>query len=183
MSKFKVPNRNQVDPKAQEIFDDLNKKMGLVPNLYAAMGYSSNALASYLAFSSAQTKGTFNAKEREAISLAVSETNQCGYCLAAHTAVAKMNGFSDEDTLDLRAGTIEDQKLNLLTRLAISIVENRGKADVYLIDKFFAFGYNEGALIDLIALVTDKMFTNFIGRLMDVPVDFPVVQSLEEVAV
>ena len=180
MSKIQVPNHEQVDPKAQAIFDDLKGKLGMVPNIYATIGHSANALESYLAFSGAQAKGSFNAKEREAVSLAVSQTNGCTYCQAAHTAIAKMNGFSDEDTLNLRAGTIEDQKLNVLTRLAISITENRGKADPELIDAFFALGYNETALIDLVALVTDKVFTNFIGRLAEVPVDFPAAQPLEE---
>ena len=67
MSKIQVPTHDQVDSKAQEIFADLNKKLGMVPNLYATIGHSSNALASYLAFSGAQANGSFNAKEREAL--------------------------------------------------------------------------------------------------------------------
>ena len=60
MSKIQVPTRDQVDNQSQAIFDDLNKKLGTVPNLYATIGYSSNALSSYLTFSGAQANGSFN---------------------------------------------------------------------------------------------------------------------------
>ena len=39
--------------------------------------------------------------------------------------------------------------------------------------------YDNEALIDLVALVVDKTFTNFVGRLASVPTDFPVVPTLE----
>lgn len=179
MFSISVPTRDQVEPKAQAIFDDLKKSLGMVPNIYAVVGHSANALESLLAFSSAQMKGSFNAKEREAIALAVSEVNGCTYCLSAHTALAKMNGFSEEETRQLRAGTIEDPQLRLITRLAISIAQNRGKANHELVDEFFAAGYNEPALIDLIALVAERTFVNYVARLTDVPVDFPKAAPLQ----
>ncbi len=181
MCNLNVPTRDQVDTKAQSIFDNLKKNTGMVPNIYAVIGHSSNALESYLAFSKAQAQGSFSAKEREAVSLAVSEFNGCSYCLAAHTTLAKMNGFSEEETHRLRARTIEDPKLGALTRLAISIVENRGKANPGPVEDFFAAGYNESALIDLIALVAERNFANYVGRLACVPVDFPKAAPLQKV--
>ncbi|MBI3587265.1 MAG: carboxymuconolactone decarboxylase family protein [Ignavibacteriales bacterium] len=175
-----VPTRDQVDPKAQTIFDNLKKNLGMVPNIYAVIGHSANALESFLAFSSAQAQGSFNAKEREAVALAVSEFNGCSYCLAAHTALAKMNGFSEEETHHLRAGTIEDPKLGVLTRLAISIVENKGKANPGLVENFFAAGYNESDLIDLIVLVAERNFANYVGRLAGVPIDFSKAAPLQK---
>lgn len=172
VNRFTIPTRDEVEPKAQALFDAVKKSIGLVPNLYAIVGKSANALESYVTFSNAQAHGTFNAKEREAIALAVSDTNGCTYCLIAHTYVGKLNGFSDDDIVKLRAGTIEDRKLGVLTRLAKSLVDNRGKANPALVEEFFALGYSEGALIDLVALVVDKTFSNYVGRLTNVPSDF-----------
>jgi len=180
MYTIHVPTRDRVDPKAQVVFDALKKNLGMVPNLYAVIGYSANALESFLAFSWAQGRGSFDAKEREAVALAVSEFNGCSYCLAAHTALAKMNGFSDEETHDLRAGTIEEPKLGALTRLAISIVETRGKANPKFVEDFFSAGYGKPALIDLIALVAERNFANYVGRLAAVPVDFPKAAPLRK---
>lgn len=180
MYNINVPTRDQVDPKAQAIFDNLKKNLGMVPNIYAVIGHSASSLESYLAFSKAQEKGAFNAKEREAVALAVSEFNGCSYCLAAHTALAKMHGFSEEETHHLRAGTIEDPRLGVLTRLAISIVENKGKANPRLVEDFFAVGYDKSALIDLIALVAERNLANYVGRLVGVPVDFPKAAPLQK---
>ena len=91
MSKFEVPGRDQVSSANQAIFDQLESSVGFVPNLYATYAYSENALANYLALSGAKT--SLNAREKEVINLAVSEVNQCIYCLSAHTAIGKMNGF------------------------------------------------------------------------------------------
>jgi AhpD family alkylhydroperoxidase len=179
MKTFQVPTRDQVAPGAQAIFDNLQKGLGFVPNLFATIGYSANALGSYMAFQQAQAKGTFSAKEREAVFLAVSEVNGCEYCQAAHTALGKMNGFSEEETIQLRALTHPDSKLSVLTRLAASITSTHGRPEPQLLEEFFALGYNEGALIDLVALVADKTLANYVHNITQVPIDFPAAQKLE----
>ncbi len=64
-----------------------------MPNLYATIGYSANALNSYLQYVGEQSRGTFHAKEREAVYLIVSQFNGCEYCLASHTQSAIKNGW------------------------------------------------------------------------------------------
>ena len=54
---------------------------------------------------------SFTAKEREAINLIVSQVNQCDYCFAAHTTIAKMRGFTEEDTLEIRKGGFQMKNL------------------------------------------------------------------------
>ena len=182
MANIQVPTRDQVDVKAQGIFDNLKKQLGMVPNLYATIGYSSDALGNFLNFSGPAGKGTFKQKEIEAIKLAVSEVNACQYCLAAHTALGKMAGFTEEETLELRAGTISDARLNVLTQAAGELAENRGKLSEATLDRFFAQGFDEGALIDLISVVTAVTFTNYVHGSTKVPVDFPKAKPLATVA-
>ncbi len=182
MKNFKAPTREEVSPASQQIFDNLEKQIGMVPNLFATIGYSSNALSSYLTFQGAQAQGTFNAKEREAVFLAVSEVNGCQYCLAAHTALGKMNGFSEEETIALRAGDIEDKKLNVIVNLAAEITKSHGRPSSERLNEFFDLGYDEAALIDLIALVADKTLANYVHNVTQVDIDFPKAQPIAEVA-
>lgn len=181
MKKLRALSKESAATETRQIFEGIEKVMGMLPNIYAVIGNSSNALGSYLTYSDAQKKGSFNAKEREAVFLAVSEENGCNYCLSAHTAIAKMNGFSEEETFDLRAGIIEDGKLSAITRLAKSIVTNRGRADENMVNDFYEAGYDEKALVDLVALVIDKTFTNYIGRLSKPEIDFPKAQPLKSI--
>ncbi len=180
MRTFQVPTRDQVSPEAQGIFDNLQKKIGMVPNLYATIGYSANALSSYLTFQGEQAKGTFKAKEREAIFLAISEVNGCEYCKAAHTTIGKMNGFTEEETIELRQGRSTDIRLNAIVALAKDITINKGRASEPNVEAFFAQGFDNGALVDLVALVADKTFMNYLHNLTEIPVDFPAAKSIEE---
>ncbi|MBL7708762.1 MAG: carboxymuconolactone decarboxylase family protein, partial [Chitinophagaceae bacterium] len=54
MKKFTVPTRDEVAPANQTIFDNLNKALGFVPNLYATIAYSENGLGRYLAYQNAK---------------------------------------------------------------------------------------------------------------------------------
>lgn len=180
MKKLSVLTKEQASEQSRKIFEGIEKAVGMLPNIYTVIGNSPNALGSYLTFSEAQKSGSFNAKEREAIFLAVSEENGCNYCLSAHTAIARMNGFTEEETLQLRAGNHSDRKLSILTNLAKTIVANKGRAEENIVQSFYEVGYDEKALVDLVALVIDKTFTNYIGRLTRPEIDFPKAQSLQK---
>lgn len=179
MKKFTVPTREEVTPVNQTLFDNLNNALGFVPNLYATIAYSGNGLSRYLAFQNAKT--TLSNKEKEAVNLIVSEVNGCLYCKSAHTVIGKLNGFSDEQVLDIRKGQSENPKLNALVRLAASITKNRGRADSTLVDDFFAQGYTNENLVDLILQVSDKTAMNYLHNLTQIPVDFPLAPSLDTV--
>jgi AhpD family alkylhydroperoxidase len=47
--------------------------------------------------------GALDAVTKEMIYLAVSATNQCGYCIASHTAAARKAGMSDAMLAELMA--------------------------------------------------------------------------------
>ncbi|WP_430425940.1 carboxymuconolactone decarboxylase family protein [Maribacter litoralis] len=177
MSTFNVPTREEVSENNQAIFDNLKKALGFVPNLYATYANSDTALENYLNFANAKT--SLSAKEKEVVNLAVSQVNNCIYCLSAHTAIGKMNGFTDEQILELRAGKASfDSKLDALAQLAKNISENRGRTDEKVLENYFAAGYTKANLIDTISLVGDKTISNYIHSTTQVPVDFPLAPSL-----
>jgi uncharacterized peroxidase-related enzyme len=182
MSTFNIPTRDQVSANNQAIFDNLNKALGFVPNLYATYANSDTALENYLNFANAKT--SLSAKEKEVVNLAVSEVNNCIYCLSAHTAIGKMNGFTDEQILEIRSGRASfDSKLDALAQLAKNITENRGRTDGAVLENYFNAGYSKGNLIDTISLVGDKTISNYVHSTTQVPVDFPIAQPLESATV
>jgi len=182
MSAFNVPKREEVSEKNQGIFDTLEKAVGFVPNLYATYAHSENALENYLNLSNAKT--SLSVKQKEVVNLAVSQVNDCSYCLAAHTAIGKLNGFDDQQILELRNGSASfDAKLDALASLSKNLTENRGAADAAVVDNFFSAGWTKENLVDTIVLVGDKTISNYLHKTTNVPVDFPVAQLLEAAAV
>jgi len=180
MSKINVPKREEVSSNNQAIFDNLQKGLGFVPNIYATMAHSENALGSFLAFSGSAT--SFSKKEKEVIDLAISQVNECRYCQSAHTALAKMNGFTDEQVIELRQGRASfDSKLDALAQISRAIAQTNGKVSEELKENFFNAGYNKENLVDLITAAGAITVTNILHNLTDVAIDFPVAPSLETV--
>lgn len=173
MSIFNVPTRAEVSNNNQVLFDNLEKAVGFVPNLFATYAYSENALQNYLSLSGAKT--SLKAKEKEVVNLAVSQVNECLYCLAAHTAIGQMNGFNEAQILEFRAGKSSDAKLHALAALAKNMTENRGATSTEAVDNFLNAGYTKENLIDTIVLVGDKTTSNYLHKTTNVPVDFPEV--------
>ena len=176
VTEFKVPTRDEVSQTNQEIFDNLNNALGFVPNLYATIAYSDNGLKRYLDFQNSKT--SLSNKEKEAVNLIVSQVNGCIYCQSAHLVLGKMNGFDDEQLLNIRKGKSENAKLNALVKLAADITKNRGNASNQNISDFFAQGYSKETLVDLILQISDKTAMNYLHNLTKVPVDFPIAESL-----
>lgn len=178
MENFNVPTKDQISPANQAIFDNLEKGVGFVPNLFAVFAHSENALSSYMTLQNAKT--SLKAKEREVINLVVSQFNECIYCLSAHTAIARMNGFTDDQILEIRKAEISfDVKLSALAKLVKSIVERKGHADSKSADDFNAAGYTKGNLVDVMIAIGDKIITNYMHAYTQVPVDWPVAPKLQ----
>ncbi|HLX00796.1 MAG TPA: carboxymuconolactone decarboxylase family protein [Trinickia sp.] len=177
MATINVPTRDEVSPANQAVFDDLKRSIGSVPNLYATLAHSEHALGNYLAFQNG--KSSITGKAREIVNLVVSQVNECEYCLAAHTMIGKMSGFSDEQILEIRGGRASfDAKFDALARLVKNIAVNRGHADQALVDAFFAAGWTKANLVDAIVVIGDKTVTNYLHATTRVPVDMPAAPKL-----
>jgi uncharacterized peroxidase-related enzyme len=178
MKKITVPTIDQVNPDSKVLFEGMQRRLGKVPNLYATIGYSSNALKAFLDLDVTLSKGIFNGKQREAIALVVSQLNNCAYCLAGHTASAVRYGLTIDETIEIRKGHSSDAKINAIVQLAKSITENKGHADEALMQQFFDAGFDEGALMELIGFVTVRVYTNYVFAATDIPVDFPAAPAI-----
>lgn len=177
MSRIHVPTHADVSPANQALFDNLKSALGFVPNLYATLAHSDHALGSYFALQNA--KSSIAGKAREVVNLVVSQVNECEYCLAAHTVIGKMTGFTDDQIMEIRGGTAGfDPKLDALARLSKDIAVKRGKVDGGLVDAFFAAGWSKANLVDTIVTIGDKTITNYLHSVTQVPIDFPVAQKL-----
>lgn len=176
-TRFIVPTRDSVSPASQANFDKLQQGLGMVPNLFATLAHSPTALGDYLALQN--RKSSLRAKEREVINLVVSQVNGCEYCLAAHTVLGRMNGFTDDQIVELRGGRATfDPKLDALAAFVRETTERRGKPTSDATERLFAAGYTEENVVDVIIVIGDKIITNFLHGVTRVAVDFPAAAPL-----
>lgn len=177
MKNINVPTLESVSPNNRAILENLQSKLGFVPNLYATFAHSENGLSNVLAVGNLKT--SLSTKEKEVLFLAVSEVNNCEYCIAAHTVIAQANGFTVDQTVEFRLGeSSDDPKLDALAKLSKNLAENRGNASPEVLENFFAQGYTEGSLVDVVILVGEKTMANYLHSATQVPIDFPAAPEL-----
>lgn len=182
MENFTVPTREEVSENNQAIFDQVQKGIGMVPNLLAYMAKNETALVDTFALQN--RKSTLRSKEREMIKLVASQINGCRYCQSAHTAAGKMLGFTDEQINEIRHGSASfDTKLDALAKFASSLVTNRGNASQETKNALFAVGYNEANMIDVVMVIGDMAITNSIHQLARFEIDFPLAPELTPEAI
>ena len=110
----------------RELLDAVKKQMGRVPNLMATFAHAPAALRAYLDVREALAAGILPARLREQIALLVAQQNECEYCLAAHSAVGKSLGLSQDEILDSRRGLLDDAQATAALQFARAVVEKRG---------------------------------------------------------
>jgi uncharacterized peroxidase-related enzyme len=180
MTQFSVPTRAEVSETNQAIFDNLQKNLGFVPNLYATFALGGSALGDYLTLQN--RKSSLSSKEREIINLVVSEVNDCIYCLSAHTVLGKMNGFSETEILEIRSGEASfNPKFDALAKFTHDVTLQRGKPSSESVARLFEAGYTQANVVDILIVIGDKIISNYLHGVTQIPVDFPVAVRLEEV--
>jgi len=101
------------------------------------------------------------------------------YCTSAHTAIANLNGFTDNQILEIRRGGVSfDTRLDALAQLVNEMTSNKGNASQKAIDNFFAAGYTNESLVDTLMTISERTFSNYLNTIVNVPIDFPVVTQI-----
>ena len=73
-------SKDRASDDVKPIFDDLAKRFGRVPNIFATMAHRPNALKHFLAlYGAIMTEGTVEPKLKELAYLKVSTVNGCEY--------------------------------------------------------------------------------------------------------
>lgn len=179
MSRIATPASIEASPAAsQPLLQAVQKQLGVVPNLFRVVGNSPASLEGYLGLSGALGKGKLDAKTRERIALAVAEINGCGYCLAAHSYLAKnLAKLDDAEIAANRGGGSNDPKADAAVAFAATIVRERGHVASADLEAVRAAGYGDAEIIEIVLHVALNTLTNYVNEVAGTDVDFPVVAA------
>lgn len=163
------------DPAVAATLAAVKAKLGVVPNLFRTFARAPAALNGYLAFSDALSGGRLDAGRREIVALAVGQANSCAYCLAAHSLIGKGAGLSEADIRAARAGASADAADAALAVFARQLTERRGVVDDAELAAFKCAGFDDGHVLEVVALVALNTLTNYTNHVAGTIVDFPAV--------
>lgn len=175
MSRIPAIDPSTASNTVKPLLEGVQKGLGATPNMFRVAAQSPAALEALVSFFGAVGKGSFDARTREAVALAVSEANACDYCLSAHTALGKQAGLDENGLADARLGKSDDKRHAALLTLARVIVEKRGRVGGAL-DAARRADLTDADVIELVANVSLTLFTNYMNELACTDIDFPVVR-------
>jgi uncharacterized peroxidase-related enzyme len=159
---------------AADLLATVQALLGATPNMTRVMANAPVVLDGYLALSAALGKGRLNAGTRERIAIAVADTNDCNYCLAAHsylgTSVAKL---TPDEVSAARRFQSADPNAKAILQLTEAIVRDLGAISDEQLAGARAAGITDGEILESVAHVALNYLTNAVNRLADTDVDFP----------
>jgi len=93
-------------------------QLGFIPNLFAVQAEAPALLEGYQTLSAIFARSSLTPTEREVVLLTASYENDCSYCIAHHSAIAKRHNVPKKLVLALREGQpLPDLKLEALRDL------------------------------------------------------------------
>ncbi len=178
-----MPRLQPIDPenasgKAKTLLEDVQSQWGMVPNLIRTLANAPAALDAYLHFQRALGSGALPARLREQIAICVAEENGCDYCRAAHCAIGKTVGLTEEAIADARRGAPPDSKTEVALQFAREMVVRRGWVRDDALRRLRETGYTEQEIVEIIANVALNLFSNYFNHIAATDVDFPKVPEL-----
>jgi len=158
----------------REILETAQKQVGFIPNMYANMANVPGVLSTYLhGYGLFRKDSGFTPTEQEVVFLAVSQTNGCKYCTAAHSMIAdKMSGVPADVLQAIRSGQpIADARLAALFALTQDLVKNLGQASPAKVKAFLDAGFTESHVLNIILAVSVKVLSNYTNHAFATEVD------------
>jgi uncharacterized peroxidase-related enzyme len=178
MPRIQPVRLETAEPRTAEILGAVKKKLGSVPNLIATMAQAPAVVNAYLGFSQALSSGSLPARLREQIALVVGQTNDCDYCLAAHSAIGRKVGLSATEVEQARRGTADDARTAAALDFARKVVKERGRVTDEDVNQVRQAGYSDGEIGEIVANVVENIFTNYFNHVAATEIDFPATPKL-----
>lgn len=172
MTQFTIHSQETAPAASKPLLDKLKKAVGFIPGLYGVFAESPKALEAYDVLATLFKQTSLTTTEQHVVWLAINYENDCGYCVPAHTALAKMDAVPDDVIEALREGTpIADPKLEALRTFTVQVVQKRGWATDDDTRAFLDAGYTQEQILEVILGLAQKVMSNYTNHIAKTPVD------------
>lgn len=174
MTSLKIHNLQTAPEESKKHLEQSQKANGMIPGLHGVLAGAPGILEAYQTLHKLFTESSFNNEELTVVWQSINVEHACHYCVPAHTGIAKMMKVDDSISEALRTETpLKNEKLEALRNMTISIVRNRGHVSQEDLDAFYAAGYGERQVLEIILGLSQKVISNYTNHIANTPVDAP----------
>ena len=172
MTNFPIHTQDTAPAKSKSLLDRLLKTIGFVPGLYGVLAESPKTLEAYDVLARLFKGTSLSTNEQHVVLLTINYENNCGYCMPAHTGLAKLDKVPEDVIEALRNGVpIVDPSLEALRRFTVQVVDKRGFVDDSDVQAFLDAGYTRQKILEVILGMSYKVISNYTNHITNTPVD------------
>ncbi|NOH98321.1 carboxymuconolactone decarboxylase family protein [Vibrio sp. 99-70-13A1] len=172
MTNFIKHSVESAPEQSKSILEGAKKQMGVVPGLYSVMAESPNTLKAYTQLHQQFNDSSFDAEELTVVWQTINVEHECTYCVPAHTGIAHSMKVDPALTEALRnQEAMPTEKLQALHDFTLSMVRNRGNVADSEMEAFFAAGYGQQQVLEVILGLSQKVISNYVNHVAKTPVD------------
>ncbi|MGY4258786.1 putative peroxidase-related enzyme [Bradyrhizobium sp. USDA 4516] len=177
MARLSTPNLETDTGPSGQIYAQIKKAIGAVPNTYAAIAaHGPAALKSILAADAVLTGGSLPRRDLEIVKLVISAASGCDYCVAAHSHLARLAGVNADVLKQIRDGApTGDARRDALVHFVRKLAQSSGTVSDGDFAAIKSAGYSDAQLVEISLAFATTVFTNVFNRINDTDIDFPAV--------
>lgn len=172
MSTFKLHTIDSAPEGSQSMLANSQKAFGMIPGLHAVMAEAPGLLEGYQILHKLFSDSSFNAEELTVVWQSINVEHNCTYCVPAHTGIAHMMKVDPALTEALRnQEPMPTEKLQVLQDTTLTMVRKRGELSDEEIAAFYAAGYGQRQLLEIVLGLSQKIMSNYTNHIAKTPVD------------
>ncbi|MDR5592056.1 carboxymuconolactone decarboxylase family protein [Christiangramia sp. SM2212] len=174
MTSLKIHNIETAPEASKPLLEQSLKAIGMIPGLHGVLAGAPGILEAYQMLHKLFTESSFNNEELTVVWQTINVEHECHYCVPAHTAIAGMMEVDSEISNALRNKTaLPTEKLQTLHEFTLKVVQNRGHVTSEDLNTFYAAGYEERHVLEVILGLSQKVISNYTNHIANTPVDAP----------
>ena len=173
ISRFPVPDLEDLPTDIRERIVEVSEKAGFIPNIFLALAHRPEEFRAFFAYHDALMgkDGGLTKGEREMIVVATSGLNQCIYCVVAHGAVLRIREknplLADQLATNYRTADISTRQramLDYAVKISLKPYEI-GESDLKLLEKK---GFSEDDIWDIGAISSFFALSNRLAHMANI---------------
>lgn len=174
MSDFKIHDLDSAPAASRPLLQASLNSYGMLPGLHAVMAEAPGLLEGYQKLHQLFMDSSFDNEEKTVVWQSINVEHACHYCVPAHTGIAKSMKVDDAISDALRNETpLPTPKLEALRTFTLAVVRKRGFVEKSDLDAFYAAGYGQRQVLEIILGLAQKVMSNYTNHIAETPVDAP----------
>lgn len=155
-----------------EVFGEIKKRFGSVPNLFRAYANHPDLLRSnWEKYKAIMAQGELSRKTKEAMALAISSANGCRYCVVAHSTALKMLKATDEEIEQIKQLQLPDERENAIVSFAFKAATDPHRVTDQDLTRLRDLGFGDKQILEALGVMEIFSSFNRFADALDVPTE------------